>query len=98
MPAVELNRTRKRRPATNDEAIPIRIVSPIDIGSGPGRARRPRPPTMAPQTSRQRLKPITGGLLQGRGSPGEGATAAAAEIQRRHAEGGQREEEAAPDP
>src|SRR5438105_8919706 len=98
MPAVELKRTRKRMPATNDEAIPIRIVSPIDIGSGPGRARRPRPPTMAPQTSRNRMKPIMGASLVGRGSTGKGAAPAPGDVQRRAAEQEEREDQPGHDP
>src|SRR5437867_4235278 len=65
MPARALRMIRKRMPATSDEPIPMRIVSPIVIGSGPGRASRPSPPTIAPQTSRNRMKAIKpmGGLL-----------------------------------
>src|SRR5581483_61413 len=68
IPADELKIARKRMPATSEEPIPIRIVSPIVIGSGPGRASRPRPPTMAPHTSRNRMKAIMPDLLATAGS------------------------------
>src|SRR5581483_732531 len=56
MPAAELKMIRNRMPATSEETMPMRIVSPMVIGSGPGRARRPRLPTIAPQTHRAMTK------------------------------------------
>src|SRR3954470_14356758 len=47
------NSRRPIRPATSEPPIPTRMVSPIDMGSRPGIARRPSAPTIRPvMTSR----------------------------------------------
>src|SRR3954453_19542505 len=47
-------------PATRAPAMPTRMVCPIDMGSGPGRARGARPPRISPSITRAMRKPIMG--------------------------------------
>src|SRR5215210_7818184 len=44
--------TKATKPPMNAPPIPTAIVSPIDIGLGPGMARRPRAPTISPVITR----------------------------------------------
>src|SRR5687768_9590274 len=88
------NSSLNRIPATSDEPIPMRTVSPHDIGSGPGRARRPSPPTIPPQTTKKAIKRISSmaALLTGRDSAPARPTAPLGDEQVDAAEDQQREE------
>src|SRR3954453_22581642 len=101
MPAPELKMIRNRIPATSDDPMPMRIVSPMVIGSGPGRARRPRPPTIAPHTQRKMMKARNAmeDLRVGPSASAAGMGApAAGEPQVEAAEDQQREDEPGHDP
>src|SRR5690348_3397737 len=66
------------RPAISAAAIPIRIVTPIPIGSAPGWTSRPSRPTTRPTTTSAMMRPITGPTCPAAGAsnvppPGPGA-------------------------
>ena len=58
-PAGRLNSRPMVSPARSEPPMPTRMVCPMDIGFGPGMARRPRAPTTRPLMMRPRMKRIT---------------------------------------
>src|SRR3954453_23948446 len=63
------NSRRPISPATSEPPTPTRIVWPMDIGSGPGIARRPRAPTMSPVMTSRMMNVIMSEAYPGRGDP-----------------------------
>src|SRR5256885_2179911 len=57
IPAPELKISRKRMPAASDEQMPMRIVSPMVIGSAVGRARQPGAPSTSSPSGKRKASP-----------------------------------------